>query len=294
MTEEPMDHPEHVNPLGEQHPRPVDERRTIGVLTFCLVIGLVLIPFIAVIGQYPTVNVFVGLLPLFVTLILDIMATSAHYKKVVYWGILIVVHVLSLGVLFFINFLLFWPVNVAGAVAFSLVLGIVATILAWFSSGRTHEEKKVVEHVIEFNPEKLKEYVQSIEDKAKGINFAIGRVYRSSNGGTATMRDRLKINREWYNEFYDIKEEDLEEGDKEKIERAKVLLHKIHDRLKVLARRENDVFHKDEISRLKNLARNGAGEDAVIDVLKTNDRDPVENYYVSAVDFCERILKELD
>ena len=72
-----------------------------------------------------------------------------------------------------------------------------------------------------------------------------------------------------------------------------MLIHQIHDRLKLLASKENEVFSEAEVKGLKNLARNRQGEDAIIDVLKTNDRDPVEHYYVSALDVCDAILKGL-
>ncbi len=57
---------------------------------------------------------------------------------------------------------------------------------------------------------------------------------------------------------------------------------------------EHEVFAKSEITNLKNIVRNKDGNDTIIDVLKTNDKDPVEHYYVAACDFCDRILEEVE
>lgn len=293
---EDAQHPEDVNPLGMHHePRPAEERRQLRALAVSLVAVLVLVPIIAAISYSPTVNVFVGLLPLIATIILDIIITLQHFKKVMYWINLIVVHLVSLAVLYLLNLLLAVPINVPGAVSVSMMIAILVTLVVWVLDGKgVLPERPAKAHAVEFRPEKLDEYVQSIEDKVKAINFAIGRVYRASNGGNAGMRERLRILREWYNEFYQLKEEELDKEHAGKVKRAKILLHKINDRLKILSKKEKDVFSEKELSRLKNLARNPRGEDTVLEVLKKNDNDPVEHYYVSAIDFCDRIIEELE
>ena len=288
MTEQA--HPEDANPLGDSHERSAEERGTIFLLSIFLVGTLIAVPIIAVIGRFPTINVFVGLLQLLATLILDIVVTAHHYKRETYWGILIICHVLGLAVVWLLSLALFWPVNTLSAVSFSFVFGVLFTLAAWYVGGRPHPQK----HVVEFHPEKLDEYIQSIEDKAKGLNFAIGRVYRSSNGGSAALRDKIKIRRDWYNEFYELNEAELDNKHQHKVDKAKVLLHQILDRLRLLGQKERVVFSQSELKKLKNLKRNEHGEDAVIDVLQANDNDPVEHYYVSAVDFCERIIEELE
>jgi hypothetical protein len=100
----------------------------------------------------------------------------------------------------------------------------------------------------------------------------------------------LRIPSEWYNEFHLVKDEELSE----KLENAKVLIRKIRDRLAVYSMKENEVFSPQELGALKHIVRRKDGEDAIITILKTNDRDPVDHYYVSAVEFCDRILEELE
>lgn len=288
-------HPEDVDPLGKRHPHPVDpsERRTSRILTISLVVALLLIPYISAISESPMLNVLLGLSPLIVTIILDIIATQHHFKPITFWITLVVVHALSLAVLWLINILLPVKMNVPSAVATSLILGVLVTALCWLSNPRqaiNDAMPKRKEQAVQFKPEKLSEYVQSIEDKCKGLNFTIGRVYRNSNGGTPHMRERLRIPSEWYNDFHSIKAEDMAEQQ----EKAKVLIHKIRDRLKVLAMKEKEVFSHPEAANLKHIMRHKEGEDRIIDVLKANDRDPVDHYYVSAVEFCDRILEELE
>lgn len=265
-----------------------DERRLLRTFSASLVLALFAIPVIASISYSPIFNVFLGLLPLIASLIVDIMATVQHYRREVYWIVLVGMHLAGLLLLFIINPLLAIQLNVGSAIAVSLLLGVLVTVIAWWEKKPAIKEKRV--HTVEFKKEKLPEYVQSIEDKVKAMNFVIGRVYRASNGGSEKLREKLRIPREWYNEFYEIKPEELIDEQ----HKAAVLIRKIHDRLRRLAQKEKDVFSDAQLKNLKNIARSKSGEDAIIDVLKTNDRDPVENYYVSAVDLTERILEELE
>ncbi len=290
----PSPHPEDVDPLGRAHStRSADEHAIIRTLAFCLVAIVIAVPIIAAISAAPTLNVLFGLSPVIITLALGIAATGQHYRHTILWYLLLVVHIIGLALLWLVNLTLSIPLNVGASTVLSLLIGAVAIGIAMIVGSRAPARVEHVHHhhtvEHEFHTEKLVEYVHSMEDKVKGLNFAIGRVYRRSNGSSDTIRERLRISREWYNEFYAIKPEDLDE---QKV-KARILVHKIHDRLKLLAAKEREVFTEKELAALKNLARNKNGEDAIIDVLKTNDRDPVEHYYVGALEVCETILKGL-
>lgn len=134
----------------------------------------------------------------------------------------------------------------------------------------------------------LKEYIQSIEDKAKALNSVIGRVYAKKHGGTSETRDAVRIHKEWYNEFASLERVDP----KEKIVRIRHLVNLIYERLLLLQQPENIVFGYRH-QYLKGLNHDPEGNTSVIDVLIQNDRDPVEVYYRSALKFCERITMEL-
>jgi len=44
---------------------------------------------------------------------------------------------------------------------------------------------------------------------------------------------------------------------------------------------------------LKNIERDSHGREKVIDVVIRNDKDPVETYYNSAIEFCNKLKQEL-
>ena len=102
------------------------------------------------------------------------------------------------------------------------------------------------------------------------------------------MRNRIKILSEWYNEFSEVATADLSE----KLFAAQKTLYLIYERLLDLKRNEKEVFG--QISyELKNLKRDEYGRSKIVDVLKDNDKDPVETYYKSALEFCTKGMNEL-
>jgi hypothetical protein len=280
-------HPEDIDPLGKMHSHqtPAEEKKAHFILAVSLVTGAALILIITALSGAPLVNVLLGLSPFIITLLLDILATKHHYKAAAYWIILVIVHLLAFAVLYFVNFLLTTQLNVNSAVSSSLILGMITTAFLTLAAGKLGlpEQKK------KFEPDRIQEYVQSIEDKCKAINFVVGRVYRNSNGGNPKLRERLRIPSEWYNEF-----SATGEAKENTLAKAKVMVRKIRDRLSLYSQKEREVFHADEVKHLKHLHRNAAGEDTVITVLHHNDSDPVEQYYKSAMEFCDTILAALE
>lgn len=281
------DHPEDVNPLGDSHPVfNKGEKRSMRVLSIGLVLGLVMVPMVAVMSDSPIANVLLGLSPFLLTLVWELIVVARHFKRPVLWLILIIVHMFALGFLYSVNPVLPSPVNVGQVVSISVLLSSVFTLLAFLADASADPAKHYrMPPPVEFTVESLPDFVQSIEDKAKGINFAIGRVYRNSNGGNAKLRGRLRIPREWYNEFTDAEED-------ERTHTGKIIVKKIHDRLLRLGEKESAVLHKDEMKRMKNTKRHKGS--TVIDVLQVNDSDPVHHYYESALSFCEKVLEGLN
>jgi hypothetical protein len=154
-----------------------------------------------------------------------------------------------------------------------------------------HQEQKehVVHHVHHHEaPKEIDEVIHSIEDKVKALNFVIGRVYSVYHGGTDQLRNKLRIDKTWYDDFNQIDRTDI---DKRKHE-AIVLLQKIKARLDLLQRTEKDVLGN-ELAQLKNIQHDPAGNDKIITVLVKNDKDPVQRYYDGAMSFCEDALKIL-
>ena len=136
----------------------------------------------------------------------------------------------------------------------------------------------------------LKKVLQSVEDKCKVLNFAIGRVYSNKKGGSKDLREKIKVNKVWYNQI----SEAMKDGYNQKKDKNKIILNikKIRDRLERLHKTEKEIFGQ-EHNQLKNLKRSDDGSDKILHVLIKNDKDPVKTYYDGAVEFCERVKKGL-
>ncbi len=136
--------------------------------------------------------------------------------------------------------------------------------------------------------EDILQVIHGVEDKAKALNFVIGRVYSVYHGGTDKLRNRVRIDKTWYAEFNEI---DAKDSGRRRAQ-AIVLLGKIKDRLELLKKSEKDIFG-DDASKLRNIKRSADGRDRVIDVLVRNDKDPVQQYYDGALSFCTDAIKKL-
>lgn len=128
--------------------------------------------------------------------------------------------------------------------------------------------------------------LRGIEDKCKAINFVIGRVYSDKRGASPEVRDKLKIDPEWYNAFSEITADFKEE----EMHKLKGVLHNIMDRLLHLERKESDVI-KLNIGKLPVFRKFG---DSVLEVLARNDKDPVTEYHKEAKEICVKTLKYLE
>jgi hypothetical protein len=127
-------------------------------------------------------------------------------------------------------------------------------------------------------------HLRNIEDKCKGINFVIGRVYSTRNGASKKLREKIIISRELYNRFSEISEQ------KDNLDKNE-LLKIMHDLLSSLTRLEKSEMELLglEIKKLKRVT-NGI---AIIDVLAENDKDPVKDYYSEAKEICIRIISSI-
>ncbi len=127
--------------------------------------------------------------------------------------------------------------------------------------------------------------LRGIEDKCKAINFVIGRVYSDKRGASPEVRDKLKIDPEWYNTFSEITADFKEE----EMHKLNGVLHNIMDRLLQLEQKENEVVNV-TIGKLPIFRKVG---DTVLEVLARNDKDPVGDYHTEAKEICEKTLKYL-
>jgi hypothetical protein len=139
--------------------------------------------------------------------------------------------------------------------------------------------------MIVHQPSTIKDYVASIEDKSKALNFVIGRVYNKYHGGSKQIRERISLKAEWYNEFSDALQN---ESNPDKIRLISVLDH-IDKQLSLLTSTEKEIMTSNEMLELKNIERSEDGSDRIIDVLIKNDKDPVDSYYAGAKEFCLKL-----
>lgn len=255
--------------------------------------SILLTLFIALVSSITTASnsmfAFLGFTPTIISIIIFIMLLEGEYKDALFWLTPLAIGLLFLAIgtsagSFFKE--LDVPVLTAVNILLSYIILAIMTMIEF--AGRPGEKSLAdVEH---FEPEQIDQYIHTIEDKCKAINFVIGRVYRASHGGTRSMRDKIKVPSEWYNEFNSIPADEV----KEQKELALDLLSRIKERLQTLLTPEKDIFSKAEYVGLKHIARDKDGKDRVLDVLSVNDQDPVEDYFLGAMDFCKRVLVELE
>jgi len=147
---------------------------------------------------------------------------------------------------------------------------------------------KNFEKQLNVTQENLSFNLRSIEDKCKSINFVIGRVYGKLHGGNERIRDSIKISSEWYNAFSEL----TQNFRKEDSARLYIILDNIHQKLKVLELKEVEVFDHISLSHLS-LDREQNGRDRILDILATNDKDPVYDYHQESLEICQKLMDYL-
>ncbi|MBN2052107.1 hypothetical protein JW756_01270 [Candidatus Woesearchaeota archaeon] len=263
-----------------------------------LVVWFVLIVFLSIITNSDPFYTLVGLSPVLLTIIVTYILVDKYHLES---GFLMIFPFVFTGILFMlglahllegIDYKLLSSVNIIFGLLFEAILTIHYSILRREKTVKKEEVKegKVEEKfIVRLDDEGLKSFVSSIEDKAKAINAVIGRVYSTHHGGSDNLRKKIRIDAEHYNEINELKNQP---HDKRRI-LAIELLRKIKDKLDMLNKSEKDVFDKSELKQLIHLARDADGAYKILDVLISNDKDPVKQYYDGAVEFCDNALDEL-
>ncbi len=255
-----------------------------------LLLTLFVALFSSVVTDANLLYAILGFLPTVIMILLYLWLLEGEYKEILFWFIPLAVTFLFLTVGPPLNDLSGKQLDIPVLAGVNLLLGyLILAVMVVFENWRAPDVATEAD-LEQFKPERLDKYIHTIEDKCKALNFVIGRVYRASNGGTRGMRDKIKVPSEWYNEFNAIKPEEV----KEKKELPLEMLRRIRTRLGDLLKPEKELFTNAELHGLKHLARDRDGKDRVLDVLSVNDNDPVEDYYLGAMDFCKRIIAELE
>ena len=128
--------------------------------------------------------------------------------------------------------------------------------------------------------------LRGVEDKAKAINFVIGRVYSDKNGGNVQIREKLNIDRALYNAFSEMSSDVSVENKKKLI----TVLEAISKKLITLELPESELFRLPPRTK---LVRSANMKDTILEVLAKNDTDPVLDYFVEAKEICSNMLQYL-
>lgn len=264
---------------------------------FALVIWFCIIVLLSIMLEENPFNILIGLSPVLLTIIVThILVDKYHLES----GFLMVFPFIFTGIMLMLGiagmlpegmeYFLLASVNIIFGVLFEASIvahhGIIKKRLGDDAKPKEEERKLIVRLN---DDEGLRQFVSSIEDKAKAINAVIGRVYSVKHGGTEPMRKKIRIDPENYNEINNLKEQPQEKRRVIAIE----MLRKIKDKLDLFVKPERLVFDKHEIKGIINIERNPDGENKILDILIKNDKDPVKSYYDGAVEFCDDALDDL-
>lgn len=233
----------------------------------------------------PLFWVLLGFLPSIATVVLCIIVyEESKERKIAVWFM----PFLIIGFFFFVateTRFLEHNLDVQGLTGINLIITLLYLSLFFlFANAITEKKPREKKIVQEKDPEKL---INSLEDKSKALNFVIGRVYGSKKGGDEEMRSKLRIQSSWYNEVSKIFNHQ-----KTTSKEFKIALKKIKRHLSVFEETEKEVFGNKHV-KLKNLSRDKAGTEKIIDVLARNDNDPVANYYQQLNDDIKILSKVL-
>ena len=271
-----------------------------GFSIFSLLVLLLIIIITSISTDAPLLFVMIGFLPSLVTIILSlIIYEESFHHKISIWFVPLI-----LAASFFFIGTNYEYMNNSMDVATLTSLNIVFSLiyLAIFFSiiqitkpskkrkieKKEEKEEKVI--IIEKPNVDIQEYIASIEEKSKALNFVIGRTYNKYHGGTLEQRQQINLKAEWYNELSEALQNE-ESADKM---RVFMIVENIEKQLEKIKKPEKEVFTEKQLQNLKNLDRDINGNDTILEVLMKNDADPVELYYKGMQEFCETIRRELE
>ncbi|MCF7799335.1 hypothetical protein K9M74_05530 [Candidatus Woesearchaeota archaeon] len=248
-----------------------------------LLFSLLIIIITAAIGNHNLFIVVIGFFPTILTILISLTIHEQYAKQ---RKILWFLPICLLGAFYIIGTnspSVAKRIDVPVLIGINFILSIFYIIIVYnvFKSPINKENKTETETTVE---QTIEDYVHSIEDKSKALNFVVGRVYNKYHGGTSNMREKLRIPADWYNEFSSlgIGTENVN------AEQLLDLITRFELQLKNYEKKEFELF-KSDAYKLKNLIHDPHGKDKVIAVLDHNDKDPVRSYYEGAVKFCEKV-----
>ncbi|MGM5481507.1 MAG: hypothetical protein ACQESE_03795 [Nanobdellota archaeon] len=276
--------------MDHEHKRRIDIFESVSAIYLTCIFALTIL--VAGVGGHQLFLVLVGFFPTILTVIISLVIHEefATQKKTLWFIpllLLLVFYLLGSG-----NVPLLQEFDIEVLTGLNFLLAMLYVLMVFGILKRTnahkpHDIRKQMPPKQE-RPQTIAEYISSIEDKSKAINFAIGRIYGKYHGGSKELREKIRVPPEWYNEFSSI-------GiSSETVDYTQLseIIGKFENHFKTFEKSERDVFGK-EADNLKDLIRDPKGKDRIIDVIEHNDKDPVKSYFEGAKEFCKRLRAEL-
>ena len=271
------------------------------IIAWLAVIGVLLL-WLAVSTQSPVSLVLLGMFPAILSIgFCVLIIETAHEKHAIAWVFPPLFAALFYGLAYGAKLPLFASMEIEILVALNFLIPTGFLFTLWFLGVLRpklptlpqilvpqKQESKQESAMPLRDSEPLVNYIQSIEDKCKALNFVIGRVYSIKKGADDAMRSHLKVEQEWYNEFSKLGLVQIQKEPKKVFD----LILKIESRLLVWQRTEIEIFGKGA-AKLTNLSRSPDGSDRIIDVMIKNDKDPVLQYYEGGLEFCRKVREQL-
>lgn len=264
--------------------------------------------------------VFIGTLPILVYLITFFYLIRIDRRMSLLWVLPVFFPLAFLFISYLVDWSVFKSIDMGVVTVLNIVISYLINIfvLLIFGLGRSADDRKIrhAENQVDnlkselhkknlelsetksklveakkelvINKENFNVSLRTIEDKCKAINFVIGRVYSDKRGANEVIRHKLRISSDLYNSFSEMSAE-FKSEDAGKLH---TILRNMHKKLTDLEFMEKDVF-KIEKAKLP-IKRDSNGKDRIIDVLKENDKDPIEEYHNEAKEVCSKMLTFLD
>ena len=278
--------------------------KTFSAIFFVLI--FILIIWTGLSSESPVANVFIGFLPIILT-IFTVFAFYDYFEGEKQLGVLLAPLVwcgLFIVAAAYSALPLFASLDVQNIAMLNFVLGLVYVGLVYFLSNierslvdkermKTKHRKVIAEITGEEKRDRhgaalaeLDTLFRELEESVKHLNASVNKVYAQAHGGSPAVREAVLIPFEWFQEY---KHTSLDHGES-KLKAAKKAVTQTYERLMTMKKHEKDVFGV--AASEFHLVHDKQGKSAVIDVLVANDQ-AVHPFYDRAMNSCSKAIEVL-
>lgn len=268
------EHPKHPDnhPLRAHH----EHHHLLHQITgFFLLFVFFIATLVGLLSDAPFGNVLLGFAPSII-LALSVLGIASQDHLDIRYLVLALLATLVIAAIFFIQVI---PgADVAAIISLNLIFG--GLLILLLRQSYAHYESDMGGEVAEVaaDTRDLGSLFADIEERAKQLNTAIGRVYSVYKGATAGMREKIKVQSALYGEL-DVEKKPTSLHD---------IVDQIHSRLQLLEQKESEVFTEAEyrnLNREKNIS--------VLQALAKSEGDGILQAHAAAVSYANKALDQL-